>query len=179
MKLAKTIVLLVVVFFLNACSSEKEKLVGQIAKSESGLMNDTSLTVNPEKGKVVKELYLKFVEQFPLDTLSGSYLFKAAELSNGMRDPNTAVELLGRLLTKYPDHSKCASALFMQAFIYDTELHSPEAAKARYKEFVQRFPNDPLAPSAQATAEQLEMGISDEDLVKKFQMMNDSMNVSN
>lgn len=179
MKLNRSIVVLAFVILLAACSSEKEKLVAQIKTAETGLMNDTSLVVNPEKGKSVKELYLKFVEQFPQDTLSGTYLFKAADLSNGMRDPNTAVELLGRLLTKYPNHPRCASALFMQAFIYDTELHSPESAKAKYKEFVQRFPNDVLAPSAQATLQQLEMGISDEELVKKFQMMNDSLNSAN
>ncbi len=175
----RPLLVLVVVLFLGACSSEKDKLIAQIKSAESGLMNDTTLIVNIEKGKAVKEMYLKFVELYPKDTMSGSYLFKAADLSNSMRDPNTTVELLGRLLLKYPDHPRCAAALFMQAFVYDTELHSPESAKAKYKEFVQRFPNDPLAPSAQSTYEQLEMGISDEELVKKFQMMNDSLNSSN
>lgn len=179
MKLVRSLLLFVVILFLGACSSEKEKLISQIKTAETGLLNDTSLVVNLEKGKAVKEMYLKFVELYPKDTMSGSFLFKAADLSNSMRDPNTTVELLGRLLNKYPDHPRCASALFMQAFVYDTELHSPESAKAKYKEFVQRFPTDPLAPSAQATYEQLEMGISDEELVKKFQMMNDSSNTSN
>lgn len=175
----RSIFVLVIVVFLGACSSEKDKLIAQIKSAESGLMNDTTLIVNVEKGKVVKELYLKFADLYPKDTMSGSYLFKGADLSNSLRDPNSTVELLGRLLLKYPDHPRCAAALFMQAFIYDTELHSPESAKAKYKEFVQRFPNDPLAPSAQATYEQLEMGISDEELVRKFQMMSDSLNSSN
>ncbi len=179
MKLYRPIALLFFITFLVGCSSEKEQLMNEIKKAESGLVNDVSLVVDPEKGKAVKDLYLKFAGLYPDDTLSASYLFKAADLSNSMRDPNTAVELLGRLLNKYPTHQRCASALFMQAFIYDTELHSKEAAKRRYKEFVQRFPDHPLAPSAQATFEQLEMGISDEELVKKFQMMNDSTNTSN
>lgn len=179
MRLHKILTFISVVLFIVACTSEKEKLIKQISIAESELMKDTSLVVNPAKGKAIKDLYLKFVNDYSADTMSAGYLFKAADVSNGMRDPNSTVELLGRLLIKYPDHPKCASALFMQAFVYDTELHSPESAKPKYKEFVRRFPNDALAPSAQATLQQLEMGISDEELVKKFQMMNDSLNTSN
>jgi outer membrane protein assembly factor BamD (BamD/ComL family) len=163
---------------MAGCTSEKQKQIDQIAKAESELMKDTSLMVNPEKGKAMKDLYLKFADQYATDTMSANYLFKAADLSNGLRDPKSTVEILDRLLHKFPNHSKCASALFLQAFIYDTELKMVDSAKVKYKEFVQRFPNDPLAPSAQVTLQQLESGISDEELVRQFQMMNDSMNTS-
>jgi len=172
----RAILFLAFAFEMTGCTSDKQKQIDQISKAEMELMKDTSLMVDPEKGKVMKDLYLKFADQYSTDTMSAGYLFKAADLSNGLRDPKSTVEILDRLLVKYPTHPKCASALFLQAFIYDTELKLADSAKVKYKEFVQRFPNDPLASSAQATFEQLESGISDEELVKQFQIMNDSMN---
>ena len=141
-------------------------------------MNDSSLMVNPEKGKAMKEMYLKFADKYADDTLCANYLFKAADLSNGLHDPKSTVEILDRLLIKYPTHPKCAPALFLQAFVYDTELKLVDSAKVKYREFVQRFPNDPLAQSAEVTLQQLESGISDEELVRQFQMKNDSLNAA-
>ena len=175
----KSVVLLFAfVLTMMSCTSDKQKQIETIAKAESELMNDTSLMVNPEKGKTMKELYLKFANKYPDDTISANYLFKAADLSNGLRDPKSTIEILDRLLTAYPKSQRCASALFLQAFIYDTELKMVDSAKVKYKEFVRRYPADPLAQSAEATLMQLESGISDEELVRQFQMMNDSLNAA-
>jgi len=175
----KSVVLLFAfVLTMVSCTSDKQKQIETIAKAESELINDTSLMLNPEKGKAMKELYLKFANKYPDDTISANYLFNAADLSIGLHDSKSTVEILDRLLTTYPKSPKCASALFLQAFIYDTELKMVDSAKVKYKEFVQRFPSDPLAQSAEATLMQLESGISDEELVRQFQMMNDSLNAA-
>lgn len=178
LRMKRVTVYLVLILGFIGCSSEKQKLIDQIKKSEAELMNDTTLMVNPEKGKVVKEMYLKFADQYADDTLSAGYLFKAADLSNGLHDPKSTIDILNRLQATYPTHPKCASALFLQAFIFDTELEMPDSAKVKYKEFIQKYPSDPLTPSAQATLDQLESGMSDEELVRKFQMMNDSLNAA-
>jgi hypothetical protein len=166
--------IVIILFAFTACTSDKQKLVDEIAAGEKKLMNENSLIVDTVSGKKVKELYLKYAEQFKDDTLSGTYLFRAADLSNGMRDPHSAVNILQTMLRRFPDHSKAASALFLQAFLYDTELHSPDSAKVKYREFIHRFPEDPLTLSAEATLNQLESGLSDEELIRKFEMMNDS-----
>ena len=54
--MVRSLLLFVVILFLGACSSEKEKLISQIKTAETGLLNDTSLVVNLEKGKAVKEM---------------------------------------------------------------------------------------------------------------------------
>ncbi|MBK8584090.1 MAG: hypothetical protein IPN88_01050 [Bacteroidetes bacterium] len=99
----KSVVLLFAfVLTMVSCTSEKQKQIETIAKAESELINDTSLMVNPEKGKAMKEMYLKFADKYPDDTISANYLFKAADLSNGLRDPKSTIEILDRLLTTYP-----------------------------------------------------------------------------
>ena len=175
LKLRQIISVFAIVVTIASCTSDKQKMIQEISKSESELMNDTSLVLNVVKGKAMQDLYLKYADTYNTDTLCASYLFKAADLSNGMHDPNKAVELLGRMLQKYPTHPKCSDALFLQAFLYDTELKLTNSAKEKYKEFIQRFPNDALAPSAVASLQQLESSMSDEELVKKFQRMNDSL----
>ena len=144
----KSVVLLFAfVLTMVSCTSDKQKQIETIAKAESELINDTSLMVNPEKGKAMKEMYLKFADKYPNDTISANYLFKAADLSNGLRDPKSTIEILDRLLTTYPKSQKCASALFLQAFIYDTELKMVDSAKVKVKEFIQRYPTDPRPQS--------------------------------
>ena len=174
MKLNKIFIPLILLFAFS-CSSEKKKLIDQIKDSEQSLLSDTVLEVNPKKGKDMRDLYLKYASDYATDTIAAGYLFKAADLSNGMHDPKTAVELLDRLLNKFPSYSKKADALFLQAFLYDTELKNIDSAKVKYKEFVRLYPDNPLTPSAIATVQQLESGLSDEEMIAKFKAMNDSV----
>lgn len=160
---------------LASCTSKREKEIRDISQLEQKLFNDTIPLKDTSLSAKVRKLYIHFADENLNDTLSGTYLFKAADLSVGLNEPDVAVQLLERIILKFPNHPKVAQALFYQAFIYDTQLHLVENAKEKYRIFTQKFPNDQMAPSAKATLMQLEAGLSDEDLVRMFEHKSDSL----
>ena len=161
--------------WLTACKSDKQKLVEIINAGEEKMFNDKSSKFSDSAATSVLKHYLAFADAYKDDTLSGEYIFRAAELENSLHSYKEAVDLYERLITSYPGHPKVAAALFMQAFVFDTGLHNPEKAKTKYKEFLDKYPGHQLAASAKATYDQLNAGISDEDLVKIFEARQDSI----
>lgn len=170
-----TCVSLLILIGLVSCFSKREKEIKEISQLEQKLLSDSVPMKDTALSAQVRKLYIQFADENLKDTLSGNYLFKAADLSVGLNEPNIAVQLLERIIVKFPNHSKVAQALFYQAFIYDTQLHLVETAKEKYRIFAQKFPNDPMASSANATLMQLEAGLSDEDLVRMFEHKSDSL----
>ncbi|MBL0102760.1 MAG: tetratricopeptide repeat protein [Bacteroidetes bacterium] len=164
--------LLATIFF--SCTSEEKKLSQKIEAEEKGLINDTTKMVNMEKALVVIQDYLKYTEQFPNDTMSANYYFRAADLCVGIKDYNRSVELLDKLMSKFPEHRLYSKALFLQAFVYENNIRDVEKAKAKYSEFIQKFPNSPMVEGAKGSLYQLEQGLSDEDLVKSFMQKQDT-----
>jgi hypothetical protein len=62
----------------------------------------------------------------------------------------------------------------MQAFLYETVLNDKEKAKAKYEEFIKSYPQHPLVSSAKASFDQINSGMSDEQLIKMFEQKQDS-----
>lgn len=168
------LVLLSVFTILFSCKSEKEKLSELIKANEEKLFNDTTKMLNP--AIAIDELanYQKFVTAWPDDTASAGYLFKAAELANGLRKHRDAARLYREFISKYPDHSKAATGRFLLAFVYDNDLRQKDSAKIYYREFLEKYPTHQFVPSAKASLDQIEMGLSDEELIKIFEARLDS-----
>ena len=82
--------------------------------------------LNSAVAESVFKSYKEFATKYPDDTASANYLFKAAELANGMKRFRDAIDLYGQFREKYPDHWKVAVSLFLQAFIYDNDLRDKE-----------------------------------------------------
>lgn len=166
--------ILFILLCLYSCKSEKQKLSEQIKANEEKLFNDSTKMLNPAVAKDEFDAYQKFASDYPNDTASPGFLFKAADLASGMRRPREAARLYRELISKYPDHSKIATSYFLLAFVYDNDIKQKDSAKIYYKEFLEKFPTHQFAPSAKASLDQIEMGLSDEELVKIFEARLDS-----
>jgi TolA-binding protein len=162
-------------FSLYSCKSAKEKLKEDIAMNEQKLFSDSTTMLNMKTAEEVLTSYKEYAGKYPEDTIAPSYLFKAADLANGMRKYKEAIDLYSQLIEKYPAHRKAASSLFLQAFIYDNNLQDKEQAKKLYSEFLQKYPDHQLAQSAKISLEQLNSGMTDEELVKMFEAKQDSL----
>jgi len=160
---------------LSSCQDPKRKLAESIRAHENLLFGDSLKLLNDSVALKTFDLYTDYADKYKEDTLSAGYLFKAADLALGMRQAPKAIEALNILRERYPDSDQGESALFMQAFIYDTELNDKDKAKSIYKEFMDKYPGHPLHGSAEASYEQLEAGLSDEDLIRLFESRNDSL----
>ena len=157
-----------------ACKSEKQKLTEVIQANEHKLFNDSTKMLNPGVSDEQLTAYKEFANAFPDDSISPAYLFKAADLAHGMKKNREAIEIYKTFISKYPDHPKTAPSLFLEAFIYDSELKQKDTAKIIYKQFLEKYPSHPLASSAKASLAQIEMGLTDEQLVKMFEARMDS-----
>jgi TolA-binding protein len=152
-----------------SCKPAKEKLVESITNGEHKLFNDSTKTLNAAVATEVLKSYREFADKYPDDTLAAICLFKAGDLSNGMKNYKEAIEIFHQFLKKYPNHPKAPVSLFLLAFIHDNNLHDVENAKMLYSEFIQKYPDHQLAASAKASLEQLNLGLTDEQLVKMFE----------
>ena len=72
-------------------------------------------------------------------------------------------------MTSFPEFRKSPTALFMQAFIYETTIQDKEKAKEKYSAFIQKYPDHSLTTSAKASLDQLNANISDEELIRSFE----------
>lgn len=159
----------------SACTSPQQKLRNAIASGEQGLLNDSTRMPDPGMAEKVVHLYVQYANEYKQDTLSAEYLFRAGDISNGLRRFEDAVTYYHRIRTEYPDHRKAAAATFMEAFNLQTGLQRAEEAKTLYLEFLARYPNHPMAEAARLSVEQINTGMSDEDLVRMFEARNDSL----
>ncbi len=69
--------MLMLMLIFTACSSSKEKLNEQIAKTEK----EISQQYDTVKMRQLVELYQEYVQEFPKDSLSGEYLFRSGSLN--------------------------------------------------------------------------------------------------
>lgn len=166
--LLKFILLLSSPVLLYACTSERDKAVQQITVQEQLLLADTVKVIDPEKGAAMMAAYADFVKRFPGDSLCPDYLFKAADIAQGLHHDKLALGYYTQLVDSYPSSRKSAAALFMKGFVFQNGIGDDASAKAAYAEFVKRFPDHPLVPSANAALEQLNTGMTDEELVRMF-----------
>lgn len=168
-------IMILLSFSICSCKPGKEKLKENISAGEQKLFNDSTKMLNDSAAAAVLKEYKEFAEKYPDDTLAPVYLFKAGDLSNGMRRYKDAIDLFDLFLKKYPDHGKAPVSLFLLAFINDNNLRDVEKAKMLYSEFLQKYPDHQMAPSAQASLDQLNMGLTNEQLIKMFEAKQDSL----
>ena len=161
-----------------SCTSEREKSIERLTVQEQSLLSDTVKVIDPQKGAAMLKAYADFVRQFPGDSLNPEYLFKAADIAQGLSHDKLALEYYTMLVDSYPSSKKVAAALFMKGFVFQNSLNDKLAARVAYQEFITRFPQHALAPSAQAALDQLNSGMSDEELVRFFMAREDSLGAS-
>ena len=168
----KLILFTLTVLIFVSCESAKDKLAKEIKLGEAKLFSDSVKALNLDESNTVFNNYLVYADTYKDDTSSANYLFKAADLANGLNRPKESIAIFERLRTSFPDYRKASSALFMQAFIYETSIKDKEKAKEKYKEFIQKYPEHKLTASAQASLDQLNANLSDEELIKSFEAKN-------
>jgi outer membrane protein assembly factor BamD (BamD/ComL family) len=162
--------------FLTACQSESERMAEKIKDNEKKLLNDSTKMMNRSVAEEQLKAYSDFSDKFPDDQRTEEFLYKAADLANGMGKTPVALELYHRFCEKYPNSSKAAYALFLQGFIYENQLKNLEKAKELYTSFLAKYPNHELAKDAKFSLDNL--GKSEEELIKMFEEKNKEMNAS-
>ena len=151
--------------------SVRDSIITTINANEKELFSNASSTpISNAKAQETIALYEKFAATFPKDSLTPNFLMKAADICSNTNQAAKSVELCRKIVQQYPDFKDVPTAMFLMAFVTENKLNNIPRAKELYQEFIQKYPNHPLAKDAQASIENL--GLSDEELMAKFQKMN-------
>lgn len=151
-------VILLTINFLAACSSPKEKMNQKITELEN---NDSAYS--PTLLESLKSTYMEYAKKYPDDEKSPLYLFKAAQRSIALNQPEDAVTLLNDLIEKYPKNAIHEEALFLLAFTYENSLNNLASAGEKYREFIEKYPENELTEDAKLALENL--GKSPEEII--------------
>lgn len=163
-------------FILFSCSQPNKTPTSdnsvhqKIDSLEMVLYQDAKGAINQKAAQDLMLTYEKYVDQHPDDTISAEYLFRNAQVALGLKLGSRSAMYLEQFYNHYPQHPKAPQALFMQAFVYETELNNMERAKIKYQEFITKYPNHEFYLDAELSLENL--GKSEEDLMKEFEKKN-------
>ena len=169
----KNYLLLFVLSFsmLMACGQDSEAdkatLREEIKSLEKVLIENLDANKVADTAKLVVSKSLEYAAKFPQDSLAAGYLFKAADVSNGLKDYGKAIKYWGQVWRNYPAYKKAADALFLQGFTYENALEDKDNAKVYYQDFLKRFPDHPLASQVTLSLEMMDKNL--DDLIKEFE----------
>jgi len=116
------------------------------------------------------QLYVEYANNFPNDKKTPKYLFKAGEISNSLGESRNAIAYFDRIYKDYPGFDKYPYTLFLQGFIYETQLDELGKAKEIYEKVITEFPNHQVAQDAAGSLQNL--GKSPEQLIREFEKKN-------
>lgn len=166
--------LLLSLLFLASCGPNREKSLQDIKQAEDNLYaKEGAYLFNDSLATITLNAYLAYVKDFPKDSVSADFLFKAADLYRGKRDFETSITTFARIGQEYPEYAKVPQALFLQGFIYENEIKDLPKAKERYETFLAQYPQHPLARDVQFSLNNL--GKTPEQIIEEF-MQRDSLN---
>ena len=179
MKFFKKIIipLFLLLILFSSCKHEKpvdasaklteQQYTQQIDSMEKILYSNAGKGFDKDAALKTVNLYDNSVKEYPSMKAAPDYLFKAGELSSSMNNSKEAIAFFKKAYNDYPDYSKAVMCLFLQAFIYENQLHELGPAEQLYREVIYRFPNDKIALDAKACINNL--GKTDEELIREFE----------
>ena len=163
MKLLLSLLLLT----LFSCGPSRNKDADRIHMMESRLFSSTVTSLNKESADSLLVLYTAFIKNFPSDTLSQKYIFKAANLYLNTGQGKQAIEMFGIYRADYPNDPKAAICLFFTAYVYENLLQNLDKAQETYILFIEKYPRHDFADDAQMALNNL--GKSPDQIVKDFE----------
>ena len=115
------------------------------------------------------DAYVLFAEQNPKDSQSPDFLFKALDVAVGVNaeGPQKAVVIADVLIERYPDFEMTPMAMYIKGFVYENMIGDLQNAEMTYRQFIEKYPDSPMAEDVKATLENL--GLTPEELIRKFE----------
>lgn len=156
------IALSLVISALVACSPSQTKQINEIKQLEK-VVGEAFDTV---KMNQLVLLYDTYISQFPEDTLSDDYLFQAANLCRVLKNGEKALKYYTLLIQNYPQSEFVPECYFFRGVVYEEVMYDTGAAALSYKEFINAFPNHPLAKDAELSLQYV--GKSPDEIVEMF-----------
>ncbi|MBT3244017.1 MAG: tetratricopeptide repeat protein [Bacteroidetes bacterium] len=166
----RTLLLVVISITLFwSCGNQKEikQMTSAIDELEALVLSDTSSLADLAKAQELIQAYENYANALPEDTISAEYLYRAAEIAMNLQMAGRAIEYYQRILNNFPDFDKRSYCLFLEAFVYENQMQQYETAEKLYLEFIEKYPDHPLADDAEVSVQN--MGKSLEELIQSWE----------
>ena len=147
---------LITLLFLTSCQTEVKKELTiedhrmEVEQYQKELFSAEYTALDVFKADSMILLYKSYAEEYPEDSMSIQYLFKAAEVQMGIDKDLDCIATLSQIQNTYPDSKIIPMLLQFKAYVYDEKLHEYEKAIMIMDELIENYPDDKLIPNAKA-----------------------------
>ena len=156
---------------------DEKKLSDDMNKLESSIRNLEDQL--PDSLEVMKglsnELYEKssyFVNTFKNSDHKNEALNYKIKSAEGLMKFGEAINTIDLLINETKDTSVVIDLMMEKAFLYENHLNNKEKAKEVYQEIIVMDSTHPFAKDCKAILNNMELNLSDEDLIKMFEEKN-------
>lgn len=159
--------LAVTALLVSSCNAKREWDAKRVLTQEEKLLAEAKLgKVDTIGVNALLEAYEAYADKYPGDTVGANFLFKAADFYRYMRKPLKGIAIYEKIYDNYPTYEKRPYALFLQGFMFETEVGNEEGAKQKYNKFLKEYPNHPIAKDVKLSLMQL--GKTPEQLMEEI-----------
>ena len=151
----------------------------EIAEMEAEIVGVVATPENQKAKALTERLLLRYrdyISANPRDSVTAEYLFKAADLSVGVGNPENSITYIDRLITDFPNFRKAAEMMLFKGFLYEVHLNNHAEAVKAYQAMIERYPNHRLTNDARAAIDNL--SLSEEELLEKLKKAEAAQNPS-
>jgi outer membrane protein assembly factor BamD (BamD/ComL family) len=163
MKFSKAIVLISLFALLFACSNKDDNYYFKQAQKH----------LARQEYKKAVDSFIAILDNFPESEHAPKAALEIAKLYHGNAISGVPRDEALRIAVKYykmcnslaPESAEGTNALFMAAFVEANELKDYDAAKKTYREFIDKYPDNPMVQSAKIEIQTL--GIEPEKIIER------------
>lgn len=158
-------------FLSYSCTSnDKENDRKKIQDLELSTLQDVKV-ISYEKADSLITHYVDYVNKYPEDSLSATYLYRAADVLANTKRCIESIKMYDRLITEYPKDAYVEMAYFLKGVVYSQTCLNKEKAKESFELFISKYPNSPRTLEAKVLMSMDTM--KDEmDLIRQFEQKN-------
>jgi outer membrane protein assembly factor BamD (BamD/ComL family) len=141
-------------FFITSCGNKKNsphKAENEIPLKEQIKTAESTLSpTNPSKAQLLDliSLYKQYVDSFPKDKLSPTYLIKAGDFYGTINLPNEKGNMYKKAIELYPGFKDADMVQYLYASTLDSDLNKRVEAKKQYELLLEKFPRSIYAADA-------------------------------
>lgn len=157
----------ILLLVLVSCSPSRDKDVTAIHNIEKRLFSPDATSLDKESADSLLILYSAFIKNFPSDTLTKNYMFKAGSLYMNTGNGKKALEMFDLYRAGYPNDPRAAMCLFFSAYIYENIMQNLDKAQELYILFIEKYPHHDFTDDAQMALNNL--GKTPDQMVKEFE----------
>ena len=157
----------IILLALVSCGPSRDKEAKSIQDFEKRLFSPDATSLDKESADSLLSLYSIFIKNFPADTLTKNFIFKAGSLYMNTGNAKNALEMFDMYRAGYPNDPRAAMCMFFSAYIYENLMQNLDKAQELYILFIEKYPHHDFTDDAQMALNNL--GKSPDQMVKEFE----------